>query len=239
MNTPGITIADIPAYSGKDYIVINNNIPNFAISNSTEAYEYYSDLDSLKRCGVAYGCIGIETMPPEGDERGSLSYNPSGWIQKRYSCIPGGWLWNRSHLIAWSLSDEDNNKLNLITGTKHMNQNVMTDFEAIIRDYIKETGNHVMLRVTPIYEGNNLVATGVQIEAWSVEDNGEDICINVFCYNIQPGVVIDYATGESRLATSDDPTYIAKFSNDSFLVIYDTTDILLGTLVPSPKHYAA
>ena len=188
--------------------------------------------------------FGKETMPPEGDKRGDIgSVKPSGWVQEKYSCVPNGWLWNRSHLIAWSLSDEDANKLNLITGTQHMNQNVMTDFEAIVRDYIKETGNHVMMRVTPIYEGNNLVATGVQIEAWSVEDNGEDVCFNVFLYNIQPGVVIDYATGQSRLATAGDSTYVASASSamlcsdspEYIFVVSNYNHLSLQQLITTPK----
>ena len=201
MGTAGISIADIPAYSGKDYIIINNNVPNFATSSSTKAYEYYSPLDSFERCGVAYAVLGPELLPTE--PRGDIgSVKPSGWIQAKYDCVPGGSLWNRSHLIAFSLAGENANKQNLITGTQHMNQIVMQIFETQVLDYIKETGKHVMYRVTPIYEGNNLVATGVQMEAWSVEDNGEDICFNVFCYNVQDGVVIDYATGASHVADS-------------------------------------
>lgn len=199
LGTPGISLSQIPAYSTSYYITLNNNIPHFSTKNlSTTAYEFYSELDSLGRCGVAYACLGTELMPADGEEReGISSVKPTGWIQANYSCIAGGYLWNRSHLIAWSLANENANKKNLITGTQHMNQNEMTKFEDMVYDYIKETGNHVLYRVTPFFDGNNLVATGVQMEAWSIEDNGESICFNVFIYNVQDGVYIDYATGNS------------------------------------------
>lgn len=199
LNTPGISLSDIPAYSSDYYIVLNNNIPHFSTTNlTTESYEFYSELDSLGRCGVAYACLGKDLMPADGESRGSISsVKPTGWHTTSYSCVPGSSLYNRSHLIAWSLANENANKKNLITGTEHLNQKEMTKFEEMVRDYIKETGNHVMYRVTPYFDGQNLIATGVQMEAWSVEDNGEDICFNVFIYNVQDGIYIDYATGES------------------------------------------
>lgn len=198
LNTPGISLSDIPAYTTKDYITLNGGIPHFATTDlGTTSYEYYSELDSLGRCGVAYACLGQDLMPT-GDRGRISSIKPTGWHSTNYSCVPGSSLYNRSHLIAWSLAGENANKLNLITGTEHLNQKVMTKFEDQVRDYIKETGNHVLYRVTPFFEGNNLVATGVQMEAWSIEDKGESICFNVFIYNIQDGIIIDYATGESR-----------------------------------------
>ena len=206
LNVPGISLSEIPAYSGTHYIILNNNVPHFSTSNlSSEAFEYYSDLDSLGRCGVAYACLGKETMPADDEERGSISsVKPTGWIQKKYSVIKTQDLYNRSHLIAWSLSAENANKQNLITGTPQLNQDNMTIFEDMVYDYLHEcidnnVNAHVMYRVTPFFEGNNLVASGVQMEAWSIEDNGESICFNVFIYNAQDGVTIDYATGESWL----------------------------------------
>lgn len=198
MDTPGISIADIPEYSNEYTIVLNDNIPHFVTNNlKAESYEYYSPLDELERCGVAHACLGQDLLPTE--ERGSISHvKPSGWHTTKYDSVPGKSLYNRSHLIAWSLAGENANELNLITGTQHMNQIEMQVYETLVLDYIKETGNHVMYRVTPFYEGNNLVCTGVQMEAWSVEDNGEDICFNVFIYNVQDGIYIDYATGESH-----------------------------------------
>lgn len=204
LNVPGISLSEIPAYSNSYYIALNNNTPHFATTGiSTNAYEYYSPLDSLGRCGVAYACLGPELLPTEA--RGDISsVHPSGWIQAQYSCVPGNALWNRSHLIAFSLAGENANEKNLITGTQHMNQIEMQVYERQVLDYIRETGNHVLYRVTPMFEGNNLVATGVQMEGWSIEDNGETICFNVFLYNVQDGVIIDYATGRSSLDENAD-----------------------------------
>lgn len=194
-----ITLSNIPPYSGDTFVAINDNVPFFTAEElTTTAYESYSDLDALGRCGVVSACCGQEIMPT--GERGSISsVKPSGWVQAQYDFVDGKYLYNRCHLIGWQLSAEDANKKNLITGTRYFNTEGMLPFENMVADYIKETGNHVLYRVTPIYEGNNLVASGVQIEAYSVEDDGEGICFNVYCYNVQPGVVIDYATGESRL----------------------------------------
>lgn len=189
----------IAAYSGKAYAVINDNQPNFSASElSTAGYEKYSELDSLGRCGVVLASCGKDTMPGANEERGSISsIKPSGWVQAKYDGISGGYLWNRCHLIGWQLSAENANRKNLITGTRYMNIEGMLTFENMVADYIKETNHHVAYRVTPIYEGNNLVCSGVQIEAYSVEDRGEGICFNVYCYNVQPGITIDYATGNS------------------------------------------
>ena len=192
-------LSAIPAYSGRPYVVINNNVPSFnKYELTTKGYETYASLDSLGRCGGAVASCGREIMPKEGEVRGSISsVKPSGWVQAQYDCVSGKYLYNRCHLIGWQLSAENANKRNLITGTRYMNTEGMLPFENMVADYIKETGNHVAYRITPIYNGSNLVASGVQMEAYSVEDDGEGICFNVYCYNVQPGVEIDYSTGRS------------------------------------------
>lgn len=189
----------LPAYSGTAYTIVNNNQPNFSAAElTTVGYEEYSSLDSLGRCGVALASCGKEIMPGANEERKSISsIYPTGWVQKTYSGISGGYLWNRCHLIGWQLSAENANRQNLITGTRYMNINGMLPFENMVADYIKETGNHVAYRITPIFEGDNLVCSGVQMEAYSVEDAGDSICFNVYCYNVQPGITINYATGDS------------------------------------------
>ena len=190
-------IADIPEYTDKIYIEINNNMPYFEESEyTTESFEKYSELDELGRCGVAYANISKEIMPPEGDERGSISsVKPTGWEQAKYD---GEYLYNRCHLIGYQLADEDANELNLITGTRYFNVNGMLPFENQVANYIKENeNNHVLYRVTPIFKEDNLLASGVEIEAYSVEDNGQGVCFNVFVYNVQPGITIDYKMGES------------------------------------------
>ncbi len=194
------TSSSIPEYSGKIYITLNDNIPNFSNSElTTKGYEKYSSLDSLGRCGVATASLGKEIMPKDGEKRGSISsIKPSGWVQAQYDFISGKYLYNRCHLIGWQLSAENANAKNLITGTRHFNVDGMLPFENMVADYINETENHVAYRVTPIYNGSDLVAKGVQIEAYSVEDEGEGICFNVFCYNVQDGVEIDYSTGSSK-----------------------------------------
>ena len=212
-NESNIDINNIPAYSGNDYIVLNNNIPNFSDSDlTTTSFEEYSPLDSLGRCGVAYANIGTDLMPTE--ERESISsVKPSGWQSIKYDIVEGKYLYNRSHLIGFQLTAENANKSNLITGTRYFNANLMLPYENMVADYIKETNNHVLYRVTPVFEGNNLVATGVQMEAKSVEDNGEGIEFNVFVYNVQPGITIDYATGASALASEE--THSEESSNNS------------------------
>lgn len=197
------SLNNIPAFGNKAYVEINGNKPGFGSDElTTQAFERYSNLDSLGRCGTAYACLGKETMPT--DERGEIGQvKPSGWHTIKYDCVDGKYLYNRCHLIGWQLSGENANKKNLITGTRYMNTQGMLPFENMVADYIKETNNHVLYRVTPIFEGKNLVASGVQIEAYSVEDNGDGICFNVYCYNNQPGVVIDYATGDSRLSDAE------------------------------------
>lgn len=196
---PNATLDSIPEFDGENaYVIINNNVPFFTDEEKvTESYEKYGDLDGLGRCTVCIACVGIDIMPTE--ERESISsVKPSGWINAEYDFIPGGYLYNRCHLIGFQLTGENANKQNLITGTKYLNIEGMLPFENQIADYVKETENHVMLRVTPIYEGDNLVASGVLLEAWSVEDEGDGICFCIYAYNNQPGVIIDYSTGESR-----------------------------------------
>ena len=198
MNAPehAVSVEDIPEFSGSAYVVIQDNQPQFSEEDMTrESYEYYSPLDSLERCGYAMACLGPETMPTE--DRESISHiKPSGWVQAYYSFVDGEALYNRCHLIGFQLSGENANERNLITGTRYMNTKGMLPFENMVADYIKETGNHVIYRITPIYSGDELVARGVQMEARSVEDDG--ICFHVYVYNSQPGVQIDYATGESE-----------------------------------------
>lgn len=190
--------SQLPAYSGQYYIPLNNNIPWFtAAEKVTASYETYGELDALGRCTVVMACCGRDLMPTE--DRGNISsIKPTGWVQNVYSCVNGGNLYNRCHLIGWQITGEDANARNLITGTRYFNEN-MIPYENMIADYIKETGNHVMYRVTPVFEGNNLVASGAVMEAWSVEDEGEGVCFNVYLYNVQPGIYIDYATGNNYL----------------------------------------
>ncbi len=201
----------IPKYSGEAYVVINGNEPVFADDDlTTQAYEFYSELDPLGRCGVTMACLGQELMPTE--DRESISHvKPSGWVQGQYDFVDGKSLYNRCHLIGFQLAGENANEKNLITGTRYMNTIGMLPFENMVADYIKETGNHVMYRVTPIYEDNDLVARGVQMEGYSVEDEGEGIFFNVYAYNVQPGVEIDYATGENKAAAVDETGEIQDF----------------------------
>lgn len=182
------------------YIEVHNNQPEFTEDEiTTESFEQYAELDELGRCGTAFACIGQDLMPTE--DRGSIGQvKPSGWHTVKYDCVEGKYLYNRCHLIGYQLSGENANEQNLITGTRYLNIEGMLSFENEVADYVRETGNHVMYRVTPKFEGDNLVADGVQMEALSVEDDGEGVCFHIFAYNIQPGVEIDYATGESRLA---------------------------------------
>lgn len=196
---PNATLDSIPEFDGETpYVIINDNIPFFTEDEIvSKSYESYGDLDGLGRCTVCIACVGIDIMPT--DDRGSISsVTPTGWVNVEYDFISGKYLYNRCHLIGYQLTGENANRENLITGTRFMNTKGMLPFENMIADYVKETNNHVMLRVTPIFDGDNLVASGVLMEAWSVEDDGDGICFNVYIYNNQPGVIIDYATGESR-----------------------------------------
>ena len=190
-------LSSIPAYSRSPYVEVNNNVPYFSDADlTTTSYETYGELDSLGRCTAAVACIGQDLMPTE--KRGDIgSVKPTGWHSVKYAGVDGKFLYDRCHLIGYQLTAEDANEKNLITGTRYMNVEGMEPFENMTADYIKETGNHVLYRVTPIFEGNNLLASGVLMEAKSVEDNGAGILFCVYCYNVQPGITIDYATGDS------------------------------------------
>ncbi len=207
-NIAGTVVADlegVPEFKGESFVVINDNKPEFEESDyTTKSFEKYSELDSLGRCGAAVANIGKDLMPVK--ERESISpVKPSGWQTAKYDCVEGKYLYNRCHLIGYQLSGENANKKNLVTGTRYMNVEGMLPFENEVADYVKETDNHVLYRVTPVYDGNNLVASGVQMEAWSVEDEGKGVCFNVYAYNNQPGVEIDYATGKSHLSGEEVP----------------------------------
>lgn len=189
-------------WDGQPYTAVNGNVPGFSEKDLTTAsFESYSELDSLGRCGTAFACLGQDLMPR--GERGDISgIHPTGWHSVQYDFIDGKNLYNRCHLIGWQLSGEDANRKNLITGTRYMNVEGMLPFENMVADYIKETGCHVLYRVTPVFQGSNLVADGVLMEAMSVEDQGESISFCVFVPNVQPGVAIDYSDGSSRPADS-------------------------------------
>lgn len=211
-----IALDDLPAYSGEAYVEINGNVPFFTEDElTTDTFETYSELDELGRCGVAYANICHELMPTE--PRGEIgSVKPSGWHTVRYNgLVEGNYLYNRCHLIGYQLAGENANRQNLITGTRYLNTTGMLPFENQVDDYVDETDNHVLYRVTPIYEGDNLVASGVLMEAYSVEDDG-GLCFCVYCYNVQPYITIDYATGESWL--SEDAPVTAADASDAQLV---------------------
>lgn len=199
-------LSSIPAYEDAPYVVLQDNMPGFDEADwTTHAFETYSPLDELGRCGVAYANIGKELMPTE--ERGEIGQvKPSGWHTVTYDVVDGRYLYNRCHLIGFQLAGENANIENLITGTRYLNVTGMLPFENQVADYVQDTGNHVLYRVTPIFQGDNLVASGVQMEGYSVEDSGEGVCFHVYVYNVQPGVIIDYKTGESRLEEDDRPS---------------------------------
>lgn len=218
---PSSSVSDdtLKAPTDSPYTVLNDNIPVFASASLTAvSYERYSELDSLGRCGAAEACIGIDIMPTE--ERGEIGQiKPSGWHTVKYDIVDGKYLYNRCHLIGFQLAGENANEKNLITGTRYLNVEGMLPFENMVADYVKETENHVMYRVTPVYEGDNLVASGVQMEAFSIEDKGEGICFDVFVYNIQPGVTINYATGESTIAnTSESQNGISSQTKQEYVL---------------------
>lgn len=196
-----VTPDSIPAYTDAAYVAVNDNTPYFSDEDKqrTDPFETYSELDELDRCGVAYANICTELMPVE--ERGEIGQvKPSGWQTVKYDCVEGKYLYNRCHLIGFQLAGENANAKNLITGTRYLNIQGMLPFENLVADYVRETEHHVLYRVTPLFEGEDLVASGVLMEGWSVEDDGEGVCFCVYAYNVQPGVTIDYATGASRLS---------------------------------------
>lgn len=198
-NNESYSISDIPEYDGKNYVIIDENKPNFDDSYKIKkSFEEYSALDPLGRARVAFANVGVETMPTE--ERKSIgSVKPTGWQISKYDFVDGKYLYNRCHLIAYQLTGENDNEKNLITCTRQINVDGMLPFENKVAEYVKETKNHVLYRVTPIYDGKNLLASGVQMEAYSVEDDGEGIMFNVFVYNVQDKVEIDYSTGNNKL----------------------------------------
>ncbi|MBR0277395.1 MAG: DNA/RNA non-specific endonuclease [Clostridia bacterium] len=223
----------LPEYSGQAYTQINNNIPFFKDYEIIKgSFEYYSELDELGRCDVCFASIATDIMPTE--ERESISsITPTGWINANYDNVDGGYLYNRCHLIAFQLTGENANERNLITGTRYLNADGMLPFENLIADYIKETGNHVMYRSTPVFSGNNLVADGVLLEAYSVEDNGQGISFCVYCYNVQPQIKIDYTTGASSI-DGETLTFNTEISDKES----DNTNIDLGVYrTPSGKKY--
>lgn len=209
-------IITYPVYTGEAYVIINENTPFFTDDDITsQVYESYSPLDSLNRPGVAAACLGIETMPAEGETRGEIGMiKPAGWHTVKYpDVISDLYLYNRCHLIGWQLSGENANELNLITGTRYLNVTGMLPFENEVADYIQQTNNHVLYRVTPIYTGKNLICDGLLIEARSVEDNNLSFC--VYCYNVQPGITIDYETGDSWLSDNISEPATSETNNAS------------------------
>jgi len=214
------SVESIPEFSNLPYVVLNDNQPEFSQDEITDqSFERYAELDSFNRCGVAMACIGQDIMPEE--ERGSIGQvKPTGWQTVKYDFVDGKYLYNRCHLIGYQLTGENANERNLITGTRYMNVEGMLPFENMVADFVKETGNHVMYRVTPVFEGEEMVARGVQMEAWSVEDEGEGVCFNVYVYNNQPGVIINYADGTSTLDESafsgEEATYVLNTNSKKF-----------------------
>lgn len=199
-NEVSFNLNEIPDFDGKTpYVILNNNEPEFPDEDfNINSFEKYSELDSLGRCGVAYANVSKDTMPTEA--RGDISkVKPTGWHAVRYDCVDGKYLYNRCHLIGYQLTAENENKQNLITGTRYLNVEGMLPFENQVAEYIKTTNGHVLYRVTPIFKDNNLVANGVQMEAKSVEDRGEKVKFNIYAYNVQPNIKINYLTGSSEL----------------------------------------
>ena len=195
-----ITTDTFPDYQGEPYVIMNHNEPDFSEEERkmTNAFEQYSELDSLGRPGVAFANICQELMPTE--KRGEIGHiKPVGWHFAKYDIVDGKYLYNRCHLVGYQLAGENANEKNLMTGTRYMNVEGMEPFENMVADYVKDSGNHVLYRVTPVYQESNLLASGVQMEGYSVEDEGKGICFHVYVFNAQPGVEIDYKSGESHL----------------------------------------
>ena len=217
-------LADIPEYAGYAFCYVNGNKPDFREDEIWKATQESLDpLDDLGRCGTANSCIGRDGMPTEG--RGDISeVHPTGWHTDRYDFVEGEALYNRCHLIAHQLSGDDAVPRNLITGTSYMNRDGMLPFEVTIGDYVRATGNHVMYRVTPIFSGDELIARGVHMQAISVEDGGEDLAFNVYCYNVQPGIDIDYKTGDNEL--SEDKTLLEDYQAGKFAMTPNTLGVI-------------
>lgn len=237
----GVSLSDIPQFSGMPYYVVNQNQPSFSKQDYVHySYETYGELDALGRCTAVMASVGRDLMPNTSRENIS-QVRPTGWKTVQYEFVDGKSLYNRCHLIGFQLSGENANERNLITGTRFMNVDGMLPFENLIADYVKETGNHVLYRVTPIFQSTELVARGVHLEGWSVEDAGLGVCFNVFVYNNQPGVAINYATGESKLIKGycyvlnlsthkfheADCTSVSKIQNANKELYFDDRDELL------------
>lgn len=214
-------LSQVPAYSGEPYVVVNNNIPFFKDSDlTTEAFEKYSDLDSLGRCGAAYANVCQEIMPTE--KRGAIGMvKPTGWQTVKYDWVDGKYLYNRCHLIGYQLSGENANEKNLITGTRYLNVDGMLPFENLVADYVHETDHHVLYRVTPVFENSDLVASGVLMEAQSVED--DDVLFCVYCYNVQPKITIDYATGESHASEDTNIQETSQSTGEQTYIVNENT----------------
>lgn len=214
-------LSQVPAYSGEPYVVVNNNNPFFKDSDlTTEAFEKYSDLDSLGRCGAAYANVCQEIMPTE--KRGAIGMvKPTGWQTVKYDWVDGKYLYNRCHLIGYQLSGENANEKNLITGTRYLNVDGTLPFENLVADYVHETDHHVLYRVTPVFENSNLVASGVLMEAQSVED--DDVLFCVYCYNVQPKVTIDYATGESHASEDTNIQETSQSTGEQTYIVNENT----------------
>lgn len=197
--TEGFSFEQVPEFAGEPSVEINGNEPYFTREDLTsEPFEYYAELDRLGRCGQTFSCVCQETMPTE--KRGSIgAVKPTGWHYDKYDFVDGKYLYNRCHLQGYQLTGENANERNLITGTRWFNTEGMLPYENEVAAYVHTTGGHVLYRVTPIFLGEELLARGVLMEAYSVEDSGRAVCFCVFCYNACPGVVIDYATGDNRL----------------------------------------
>ena len=202
-DSPPAAEKPLPAYSGDPWVEVNGNRPDFDTSQLDScSFETYAPLDALGRCGAAYACVGQDLMPTE--ERGPIGQvKPSGWQLAKYDCVDGKYLYNRCHLIGYQLTGENANEQNLITGTRYLNVEGMLPFENQVADHVRRTGGHVLYRVTPDFQGTELVARGVWMEALSLEDGGAGVCFSVYVYNVQPGITIDYATGESHLTEAD------------------------------------
>lgn len=211
-------LSNVPAYSGQAYVAVHDNVPYFNTDDlSADSFERYGQRDSLGRCTTAYACVGQDLMPTE--DRGSIGQvKPTGWHTVKYDCVDGKYLYNRCHLIGYQLTGENANEDNLITGTRYLNTEGMLPFENLTADYIEETGNHVLYRVTPIFQGDNLLASGVLMEGWSVEDEGAGVCFCVYVYNVQPGVELDYATGESWLSGTEPQDSSSEGSQHTYVL---------------------
>lgn len=232
-NTQIVDLASIPAYSGTAAIEINGNVPFFSAEDQTrtDAFETYASLDSLGRCGVAYANICPEIMPTE--DRGEIgSIKPTGWVQNKYPDIikeSPSYLYNRCHLIAFCLAGENANEKNLITGTRYLNIEGMLPYEEMVADYVDRTGNHVLYRVTPIFDGDNLLASGVLMEGYSVEDQGSGIQFCVYAYNVQPGISIDYTTGSNWADGNSETTSNTNTTNSTSTTTNATTNTTTNT----------